>query len=659
MSVSNIANSNLPKPHLTNNGFNKLPLIGENKHHEKVRLYHLDPQSDKVETAKAALLRAVDTKSGEFKNSWDTFVNDLQKAPYLLKEGKTFKLVSSEEAIKLQLKYGVIGEKAAEKSTDVLKLLQENKITTDEEFVKFYNQAEQDVKEALLPLINTMFFIFSNERTVLDIGEVKTLTLLGQCNHEGIQTGALTLLMQLFEESHFMNKHYGFGLKFLIDGMPEAFFQKNQLLLLNIFDKLIDKFVAAPQTAKSVNHEIEPLMASLVSVGRALLNSDLEKLHKETKKAFYQKLKGLYMSENYSRRIQALTKDTNYLLIHSCLWTLQHLVRITSNEHKVVTTVRKTFYGLVTIKTLAGAPLKAAAELFHNGKLPDETLIQELQKAYVSGKKAFGIKDLPRLWYELLEQIETSLINPQLSVEILEKIDDSLPYYITEQSRIRTLLTQQKIIDLPEDTEEFVFGFVKQLSEVAIDHQDSKVRQKALEILERIFNKYEYKNIQLLILTTLKNLIDENIPVTVEQGQALQVQLLQAKPDLAQEVLFRQSKYPCLALLPGNSKLLDTAKSKLQAVAHGTQTFPMSKFIYGYRDIKVFEKKVTIGGNFSPKGPESISAEELQRVIGAAEKLHIVAFDRNVGNVTVITRIGNLKKTVFKEEVVIAKDYNQ
>jgi hypothetical protein len=384
-------------------------------------------------------------------------------------------------------------------------------------------------------------------------------------------------------------------------------------------------------------------MACLISVGRALLNSDLEKLNKETKNAFYEKLKTLYSNETYFRRIQGLTTEANYLLTHSALWIIQHLVRISSSEHKAVTTIRKTFYGLVTIKTLAGAAFKAGSELFLQGKLPDDSIVEDLKKAYESGKKAFGIKNLPRLWYELLEETESVLIDPKLSVGNLEKVNEIIKTYEVTQNKINELLVKTRINDLSQDTREFAFGFVRQLTDVVMDHPQPDVRRKAFEILTDFFKKDKQdKNVRLLILTTLQNIIDKKMPDLMQDAGTMKKQFEQ---------------YPCLSLLPEDSKLLDDAKAQLLVVAQGKQPLPMSKFVYGSRDIKIFKEKVTVGGNFAPKGPEPITPEELQRVVEASKSLHIVAFERNRGQVTLVTIIGNIKKTIFHKEVNITGDF--
>jgi len=650
MAVKPAASSSLPNKTLTTGGFGKLPFIVTNDRKEKVRLYHIGPQSKAVEAAKKALENKVKNMGGTYTKKWESFKDDIQKSPYLLKEGKTYSLLSEQEAIKLQLKYGVIGSKIETESKGALKLLETNKIETDQQFVAFYNQSTPEVKDDLLPLINTMFYIFSNERTVLTQEEVKTVSILGQCDHEGIQNGALTLLMSLFEKSDFLDDDSGFGLKYLLDKMPVEFFKKNQLLLLNIFDKLSSRLSNILHSGKSVNHEIEPLIACLISVGRALVKSDLEKLNKETKDKFYEKLKDFYSNEQYSKRIEALEIRTNYLLVHSSLWIIQHLVRIISSESKVVKGLRKAFHGVVAAKTLAGAPLKAAVKVFH-GEIPDEAVIHDLKTVYEHGKEAFGFKDIPRAWYELLEETEKTLLDSQLSESNLQKLVELIEQYDDVKNVFNQALVATKIVGVTQESEEFVFGFVKQLSDVAMDHQHPAVRAKALEILEKIFDKKKQsENVRLLILMTLQNIIARKDPM-VEQVKAIQERLLQRKKELKGMPGFRQFKYPCLTLIPGGKKLLEAAKRKLLDVSKGQSPFPMSKFVYGSEDIQVYEKKITVK-KFSLKGPAPLTAEELENAVKAAEKIHLIAFDNNGKGVTLVTKMVNATMRTFKKEII-------
>jgi len=659
MAIKPAASNSISSHTLTKGGFSKFPFIGANERKEKVRLYHLDSQSKTVEVALKALENKVNHSGGSYKNKWESFKVEIQKSPYLLKEGKTYSLLSEEEAVKLQVKYGVIGSKVETKSKDVLDILEKNNIKTDEEFVVFYNKSTPEVRDSLLPLINSMLYIFSNERAVLTQGEVKTLTMLGQCDHDGIQSGALTCLMELFEKSNFLDADSGFGLKYLLDKLPEDFFKKNQLLLLNIFDKLSSQLSKILHSGNSVNHEIEPLMACLISVGRAVVKSDLKKLNKETKDKFYEKLKAFYNNEQYTKRIQSLDTRTNYLLVHYSLWVIQHLVRITSSESKVVKGLRKTFHGLIAAKTLAGAPLKAAVKLFH-GEIPDEAVIDDLKKVYEHGSEALGFKDIPRAWYYLLEKTETVLLDPQLNESNLQKLVELVQHYDETKNALNKVLIATKIQEVAQESEEFIFGFVKQLSDVAMDHPQPAVRSKALEILEKICGENKQSEyVQLLILTTLQNTIDrkDSKDPMMEQVTTLQRKLHEKKPELKGKELFRQTKYPCLTLTPGGNQLLEDAKRKLQAVSKGQNPFPMSKFVYGSRDIQVYEKKVTVGGNFVPKGPEPMTPQELESAVKAAEKIHLIAFDKNGKGVTLVTRIGNVKERTFKEKVVIKGDF--
>lgn len=645
---------------LTSGGFRKLPLVAENEQKEKVRLYRLEPVDEKVQAAKSAIESKI--KEGwEYKNSLNDFAKNIKTTPYLLKEGKTLSLLSDREAIELQVRYGAIGEKAEQEAEDGLKLA--DSVNTAEKLVALYNALDSSKQKELLPLVNAMIYVFSKKLTVLTPEQVKSVTALGKFENDGIRNGVLNLFIDLFEGSGFRNSDYGFGLKHTIDNLPKEFLQKNQLLLLSIFDKLSDQLDKVLHSGKSVNHELDPIMASLISVARATLNSELGKLAKGTKDKFYERLKVFYSNERYYKRVSALCTKTNYLLVHQSLWATQHLVRIASSEHKAINLIKRLGYGALAARNLA-SPVLAAAEAYQGGKIPDESLLTELQNAYNRGEKALGIKDIQRPWYEMLESTEQALFDPSLTEEGLANVYQNIQEYdkVTKSfnkhvvNKLKQLIGQDQVT---QETKEFVFGFVGQLWDIAADHQKPEIRLKALDILGEIFNKKnQSSDVRVLILTALKCIVSasEKDGAVIERAKALQGTLHARKPKLEDAELFRQSKYQSLALIADDGSLLNAAKKKLEGVKQ-SQPLPSSKFIYGSKEIKVFEKKVTIGGNFAPKGPAAITADELERAVSAALKLHKLVVNPQTGGVSLHTEIGNKKETTFKEEVNIAGDF--
>jgi len=660
---SNVSSSHI----LTTAGFNKLPLVAENEQKQKVRLYHLANLDHRtIQAAKEALQKEVDDKGREYKNGLKLFEKEIETSSFLLKEGNLLRLLSDEEAGEIQVKYGVKGKVAEKESSSILELLEKINIQTDKNLVEFYNQADASTKAILLPLFNTMLFIFQKERTVLDPREVKTITEFAHCEHDGIRNGTLNLLIDLFEGSGFRNADYGYGLKYFIDNLPETFLDRNRLLLLSVFDKLSEQLSGFLHTGKDVNHEIEPVMAALISASRGTLRSGIQRLDKGTKDEFYKKLKTFYCDEVYSKKITSLFSSKNYLLIFESLWPTQHLIRISSSEHKAVTVLRKTGHGLYALRKLAGAPLKAGVKLYQQGELPDESIIPDLKAAYKHGKKALGIKDIPRPWFEMLEETEVALMDPAINVETLDRVYELAEQYDEVRDTFYGLVSDKLKEVLGNDevslkeTKEFTFGFVGQLSDIAMDHPDIAVRYKAIELLGKLFDiKRQSQDVRIFVLTTLQNiLIQEGFePAFIEQVTTLQTRLHQRKKELVGMELFRKSKYPCLIFVPESSMLLDAAKTKLGGVSRGNEVLPMSRFIYGSKDITIFKQKVTVGGNFKPRGPDPISLEMLDKIVEAALKFHAPMVQATGGKLKVEADIGNTKKRIFEAEVIITGDF--
>ena len=646
----------LSKNVLTTSGFEKLPLVAKDESEEKVRLYQLSTVDKKVQKKAKAAIKAKMDAGWNYKDELGNFKKDIKDRPFLLKEGKTLSLLPREKATELQAKYGVIGRQAEQDAQDSLSLASQAKTT--EELITLYNASDASKQKDLLTLINVMIHIFSKKLTILSKEEVKAVVTLARCENDGIRNGVLNLFIDLFENSGFRNVDYGFGLKYTIDSLPKEFLQKNQLLLLSIFDKLSNQLDQVLHSGKSVNHELDPIMASLISVARATLNSDLGKLSKGTKDAFYERLKSFYSNERYYKRVSALCTETNYLLVHQSLWAVQHLVRIASTEHKAINIIKRLGQGALAARNLA-SPVLAAAEAYQGGKIPDEGLLTELQKAYEHSEKALGIKDIQRPWYEMLEATEQALFEPNLTEEKLVDVYNCTKKYdnITQdfnKSIVNKLKQTVGLDKVTQDTKEFAFGFVGQLWDIAADHQKPEVRLKALDILQSIFEKKnQSKDVRILILNALKciqGLSQDNS--VADKVRSIQAALHTRKPELKDSSLFRQEKYHCIALITDDGTLLAAAKRKLVRVQQG-EPMPTSKFIYGSKDIKVFEEELHVKGSFAPKGPAAITAKELDRVVNAALKLHGAA----PSSTSTVTEIGNKKEMTFKGKVTIEGDF--
>lgn len=660
MAAGPVSRSNI----LTQGGFIKEPVNAVNEEGKQIRLYRLpDVEQKTLEVAKKAIKTAGSEKDRDYEGTIGKFQEDAKAHPYLLREGNTLKLLSKEEANKVLDQYGISKEKAKELSLSALELLKKNEVQTGEGLIQLYNDSDEKTQEALFPLFNTMLVIFQKKRPIQREEEIKTLTLFANCDNDAIRTAALDAMMQLFEADGFQNVDYGYGLKYLIDNLPPEFLNTNQLRLLTIFEKLtlhLDKLL---HTGRTVNHEIEPLMAALISIARATRQSEIPGLAKGTKNNFYARLKQFYYNEEYTKRITSLSKEKNHLLEFEAIWPLQHLVRVPSSEHKAVTFIRKTGHGLYAARRLAGAPARAFVDLLHNGILPDESILPDLQAAYAHGEKAFGFKDIPRPWFDMLEHTEEALMNPQVTEETLENVYE----VATEYDQVRRAFNKvvahkfKKITGQDKDevslkeNKEFAFGFVGQLSDLAMDYPDKAVRHKAIEMLGRVFlEEKQSKDVRVFILTTLQNITQrKGNPEDAQKAQALKDQLETSKPDLQGVQPFRASKYPCLALKPDSALLLGAARQKLERVSQGKETLPSFEFIYGYKDIQTYEKKLTVKGDFIPEPPTSLEPKELEGAVAAAEKLQNPMIEKTEGKLKVREEFGNRKERTFKDEVEI------
>lgn len=83
---------------LTRGGFEKLE-FAETYLQKKVRLYYIrDLTTERIEGARSAILRECHPKKGRtFKGETETFEQKIRENSYLIKEGKTLQLISSEE----------------------------------------------------------------------------------------------------------------------------------------------------------------------------------------------------------------------------------------------------------------------------------------------------------------------------------------------------------------------------------------------------------------------------------------------------------------------------------------------------------------------------------------------------------------------------------
>lgn len=81
---------------LTRAGFEKLEFALE-RPQQKIRLYHIRAlTAEKIESARAAILEELDVKNRAFEGGIDTFEQRIQEKPYLIKEGKSLRLISYE-----------------------------------------------------------------------------------------------------------------------------------------------------------------------------------------------------------------------------------------------------------------------------------------------------------------------------------------------------------------------------------------------------------------------------------------------------------------------------------------------------------------------------------------------------------------------------------
>lgn len=547
-------------------GFVKIYSTGEDP---KVRLYHLKDMA-KVSDACSAVDKEVKTKGREFPEfatlaTLATFKQQIALSPYLLKEGKKLRLLTEAEADDIMAKH----KASPIASASAADALDRAGIKTDDDLVAHFNKGSSTDREKLIPLINLMLFQFK-AKTVLSPKDVRSVVALANCEDESIRNNCLNLLIDMFEESGFRDADIGYGLKYFLDLLPTKFLEKNQYLVLVIFNKLSAELANFHHTGKDVNDELEPILAALTSVSRAAVKSNLNQLDKATKDDFYNKLKAFCKREEYAKVIEKLSLQTNYLLIFHALWTTQNLVRISSSEHKAVTFLRKTGSGLLAFTTFVKAPLKAAVKLWQQGELPDASVVDDLKKGYKHAKEAFGFKDLPKPWKDVLEEAAINLIDPNADEKRLEDVYQIATQYPRVCSSFEKIVTQYKSTifgtedPCPLEDQEFGFGLVMHLSDLAMDHQKAQVRAKALDILEKIFDKKrQHENVRLLILTTLQNILDANIPDTRDKAAILQPKLLKRKTSFEGKKLFRKQKYPCVLLLPPSSDLLDEAKGKI------------------------------------------------------------------------------------------------
>ncbi|MBF5059088.1 hypothetical protein [Candidatus Neptunochlamydia vexilliferae] len=611
-----------PRPSiLTTGGFSKhLEIQTKDSQGRKIRLYELTKVDEKTtQAAKTAIKKTVETKKRIYDGNLETFGKDIKKMPYLLREGNNLKLLSKTDADKARENYGI------KVDNNVLKLLKNHQFNTDQEFIELYNKASDKDKELLFPLFNLMLTTFLTERPAPRVEEIKTVTLFATCKDDRIRKAGLDVMMSQFESSNFINEHYGYGLKYYLDHLPKEFLAKNPYRLLKIFDKLSLQLGTFLDTGKHVNSALEPILSALVSVSRAMLRSDLKVISKDTKDDFYKRLKTFYNKEEYDKRITSLSKDRNYLLQFEALWPLQNLVRIDSSEHKAVTTARKVGHGLYAIRKFLGGPVKAGVKLYQQGELPDDAMIDDLKAAYKHGKKAFGIKDIPRPWADMLEVTEEKLIDPKVSADTLDivynlvkedykKIRNHFNEWITKSSQ---KIVGQETVNL-EEGKEFAFGFAGQLSDVAMDHHSLDVRLKAIKILGAIFNqKKQAKDVRIFILTTLQNIIDtkSSSKECIPAAKDLIKQLYERKANLKDATLLRTSKYPCLPLLQGNPLLLSAALNKLKEAAVNNETLTLELTVGHIKNIR---HKLVTGSNIKFKDRKSFTKDEIENYSKAA-----------------------------------------
>ncbi len=651
---------------LKEGGFIKESLNIVNDKAEKIRLYRLpDTKEETLKVAKEAIVKAISEKDRTYNNGKiSQFYEKAKTHSYLLREGDTLQLLSKEEADRVLDQYGISGKEAQELSTSALDLLKEHNIKTGEDLIKLYNNSDEEKRKGLFPLFNIMLVIFQKNRPIQSVEEIKTITLFATCDNDAIRTAALDAMMQLFEADGFQNVDYGYGLKYLIDNLPPEFLNTNQLRLLTIFEKLTNKLDSLLHTGRTVNSEIEPLMAPLISISRATLNSELKGLAKGTKDNFYKRLKQFYYNEEYIKRVYSLSKEKNYLLEFESIWPLQHLVRVPSSEHKAVTFIRKTGHGLYAARKLAGAPAKAFVGLLTQGTLPDESIIPDLQAAYKHGKKAFGIKDIPRPWYDMLEHTEEALINPDVTEDTLESVYQVAIQYDQMSHAFNEVIAHnlKKVIGKDKDevslqeNKEFAFGFVGQLSDLVMDHPIKTVRHKAIELLERIFlEDKQSKDVRVFILTTLENIIQKKDDTeNTQKVQTLKGQLESHNPELKAIPPFRTSKYPCLTLLPDSPLLFKAAKQKLGRTSAGVTALPLSEFIFNPKIVTEYEELFV-------KKDLNITHMPVDYAIQLAQEArtqHAQHQQASQGKINISTRIESLTRVIVKGKTTVDGDLN-
>lgn len=606
-------------------------------------LYKLENTEEKTLELANSFFKELLKNGRDYEGAKRRFKEDLKINPYLFEypdgEYIALKLLPEEEANKIQKTYGI--QQKIETKISQKNLLE--RISTDYEFVDLYNRSNKDDQESLHPFINKMFAIYREKQVVLP-EESKTIALLGLCENSSIAKGAIDSLLA---------KKEGFALSHLLNHLSPKVLKENQLKLLDIFNSLSRSLETIPHTGKSVNHEIEPLMTTLISVSRALQKSGVENLEKKTKDDIYKALKAFYSHEKYSKTLQSLNFDANYLLMHRALWALQGLVRISSSEHKAITFFRKTKEGALGLVSLADAASRVSGVLTGNFSITQ--MIGDLKEAYEHGSQCFGIKDIPRPWYEMLEQTKSLLFDQTLDIPTLEKAytlaNEYEPFKKSFNEKINQNLNKivgKEKVDLIE-SEEFAFGFVGQLSDIAMDHQDESIQLKTLEILGKIFNQEnQTKNVHLFISTTLENIIQQKRGTPIaNKAQELQGRLYQPsgavkKPE--EKELFRQRKYSSLELLPSSPILLQEAKKEFQNQRR--ETIPTSKVAADRSKTTNFNKKAEIG-NYKSMATKPIEETEMKALSAAHQPL----LDKGPANTE--TLLDASKTTNFNEEAKI------
>ena len=82
---------------LTRRGFEKLE-FAQTGPQQKIRLYYIkDPTVETIESARTAILEELHVKGRAFEGEIGTFEQKILDTPYLIKEGRSLRLISYEE----------------------------------------------------------------------------------------------------------------------------------------------------------------------------------------------------------------------------------------------------------------------------------------------------------------------------------------------------------------------------------------------------------------------------------------------------------------------------------------------------------------------------------------------------------------------------------